>query len=284
VLGCLSKSKTEQSCVVAEDLLNEMERLGSKHRESVRPNVVSYACLIDAYANVGDAESAERILDRLVKSYSYSQDPRLEPATHCFNSLLKAFRKSSFPPGRAESLLNRMRRLHKAAGIPVKPDTVSYNILMDIWADSGKSESSKRVLGILTNMMKSQDVSTIPTTQSYNIALKCLVRHGQCDEAERLLGSMDEGYATDAHKVSPDTTSFNILLGSFLARNDSEAAMALFNRMLSAYEKGDDTMKPNLATFQMILRGLGGENIEYREEVLRRLKELYPDRHVGRAT
>lgn len=283
MLGCLSKSKTEQSCLAAEDMLSEMERLASSKgggSESVRPDAVSYTSVIEAFANVGDTDNAERILDRLIKLYAQHNDPQLRPTTRCFNSVLKAWAQQSrqcrrsapdvqIPP-RAESLLTRMRRLHKAAGVPVKPDVISYNLVMDIWANTRLPQSSKRALGILTRMLKSKDSNLAPNTHSYNIAINAFALNRQCENAEWLLESMYESYNSkkalgDHSAAKPNIISWNSVLSAFekSARNDSvEKAESAIEKMEVLYSTGLLEARPDTVSFNCLLRSLAKSSKE----------------------
>lgn len=270
-LGCLSKSSTEEFCLAAEDLLYEMENLSTRGNSSnVRPNTVSYSSVIRAFSNIGDADKAETILERLIHEYVRTNDHRLRPSTQCFNNALQAWaqksRKSQSPdaPARAEALLDRMRRLHKTADVPVKPDVTSYNILMDVWGHSAVPGSDKRVLAILQDMIAAEDGDIAPSTISYNIAINAFAQTGNFEKAEWLLQSMYEAYdqkqALWDHSVAkPNLVSWNSLLSAYAKSRNFDAverAERALERMDTLYSSGVLEGKPDTISFNCLLHCL----------------------------
>eukprot|EP00551_Chaetoceros_affinis_P008508 CAMPEP_0203679032 /NCGR_PEP_ID=MMETSP0090-20130426/34080_1 /ASSEMBLY_ACC=CAM_ASM_001088 /TAXON_ID=426623 /ORGANISM="Chaetoceros affinis, Strain CCMP159" /LENGTH=87 /DNA_ID=CAMNT_0050546523 /DNA_START=9 /DNA_END=268 /DNA_ORIENTATION=- len=70
----------------------------------------------------------------------------ISPDTFTYNSLLYAYSKSSFHKAAkdCESILQHMKKLEKQEGQTVIVDTISYNIVLDSWAQSNDKKGPDR--------------------------------------------------------------------------------------------------------------------------------------------
>ncbi len=78
---------------------------------------------------------------------------------------------------RAEEILEWMDRLHKGGNPDVKPDTITFNAVLDAWARSGDRMAPRR--------------------------------------AEQILDHMDELYRAGNKGVKPDTYTYNTLINAW---------------------------------------------------------------------
>lgn len=134
-LHTLAKDGTVSSTNKAESILDSMQMLCDQGFDEIRPNVVSYGLVIDAFANTNLPNAASKGYELLKKMiHLYQLDPKtntaLRPNTCIFNNVLKCFArcKGRDSPFKAEMILREMDHLHKL-GLPVKPDRVSYSTL-----------------------------------------------------------------------------------------------------------------------------------------------------------
>lgn len=95
----MAKSGGKEAAEEAEELLNQMHETSSAGNRDVRPNVVTYGAVIDAYAKSGERGAAARADSLLAKMiHLYQMDPianaELRPNTYVFNTVINAHAKS----------------------------------------------------------------------------------------------------------------------------------------------------------------------------------------------
>eukprot|EP00546_Thalassionema_frauenfeldii_P016260 CAMPEP_0178901500 /NCGR_PEP_ID=MMETSP0786-20121207/4060_1 /TAXON_ID=186022 /ORGANISM="Thalassionema frauenfeldii, Strain CCMP 1798" /LENGTH=609 /DNA_ID=CAMNT_0020572615 /DNA_START=364 /DNA_END=2193 /DNA_ORIENTATION=- len=124
---------------LAEKLLKQME---SGLIPTEKADVVSYSCVINAFAKVGMAERAHEINKRLVAN--------TKPNTTTFNALIHAYSRSSDPDRaeKAEAILDEM----KTAGVDC--DLLTYCTILTCWYKIKHVDKATRARLQLENMMK----------------------------------------------------------------------------------------------------------------------------------
>ena len=123
----------------AEDVLDTVQE-----RFNVRPDVLSYNIVIDAWAksNVHDAANrAEELLDILERRYR-----GLAPDSYTYTSVINAIDRSRHVKARgswAEDIMNRMKEMH-SKGLVEQPTTAVYNALLNCLVRSGENGALER--------------------------------------------------------------------------------------------------------------------------------------------
>ena len=87
----------------AQDVFRELEGSGTWDMESlgIKPDVASYTSLLDHWANQGDVELSEKVLEKMTRQ-------GVAPDERTFGALVKAYARARDPSG-AERVLERMR-------------------------------------------------------------------------------------------------------------------------------------------------------------------------------
>lgn len=125
----------------AEDVLDTVQE-----RFNVRPDVLSYNIVIDAWAksNVHDAANrAEELLDILERRYR-----GLAPDSYTYTSVINAIDRSRHVKARgswAEDIMNRMKEMH-TKGLVEQPTTAVYNALLNCLVRSGENGAIERLI------------------------------------------------------------------------------------------------------------------------------------------
>ena len=218
----------------ARKLLSEMEDLvarelddddshgsGGRHPHGFQPNTLTYNALLQAYANAGDATSAEGLLDLMISLHSSSLDNdggggvfrHVRPTTRTFNVVLNALAKGDGGGDggvRASKILNRLVELGGADKDGPRPDVITYNTVLSAWSRSasvcpttavssfgevGDDDKSERIVGELAAFE----------------ALKLL------DEIEgRYLQSLERNNQNrGSYVIKPDLISYNTTIAAF---------------------------------------------------------------------
>jgi pentatricopeptide repeat protein len=171
----------------AESLLNDM--MSSEH--DVVPDIVSYNCVLDAWAKSRDEGAAERALvllqslpeadarsfscvasafvkkgnvDQVQSLLAEAQDRGIEMDAYLQNTLLEAFAMRG-EATRAQQYLDQMEQEGLA-------NSVSYNTVIKAWKRSGASDAAQQAEKILDCMAAQQldDVFTYTSVVSYLFA------------------------------------------------------------------------------------------------------------------
>ena len=165
----------------AMEFLQQMEK-EAEHDSDLRPTKVTYGCAINAWANEGSGEMAAAVLHRM-EQLCEAGDKEVCPDKIAYNMVLKGFaeqRDESAPP-RCEALYRRMEQLHDEGRRSMKPDVLTVNALLKCWVTNGTIIPSKRILGLLGNMLSSTEKRQRPNDETFDLALRVLLQSG--DEA-----------------------------------------------------------------------------------------------------
>lgn len=139
VLETLALDRTVQSAIHAQDILEEMQ---ASDDPRVQPNVVSYNCVIKAWAFSGHPEAFARASSLLKDVIRQSgTNPKMKPTTKTFGGVLKSLAESSMPHKKkpAEALLGLMKRY------ACEPDQWTRNVLADCLNNKrGSTRDSRR--------------------------------------------------------------------------------------------------------------------------------------------
>ena len=141
MINCLAKSGGKDAAEEAERLLSFMHHRHDAGETDVKPNVVTYGAVIDAYAKGGQKGAAARADALLAKMiHLYQTDPinnsDLQPNTYVFNTVINAHAKSKEhdSASKAEEMLLAMNRLNSQGMANLKPDAFTYTAVIDSWA------------------------------------------------------------------------------------------------------------------------------------------------------
>ena len=249
VLNALAKSYQSSAVEKAEEILTMMQTAPD---ERLRPNIVTYATVIDCYTKCGEGspQRAEELL-RFVEGTYRSGDKTLKPNAVFYSAILQAWAKSASPEGatKAEGLLRRNIALYEEGHTYAKPHAIMYNAVMDAIARSGDPACGIRAEDLLNEMeslYQSGDEELKPSRRSMNAVI--LAYRNACDggkKAEELLCRMEELSESGRPELTPDVVSYNCAISAIVetrsrAGDDdhngaADRAQALLDRMESRH-------------------------------------------------
>jgi len=311
VMDAWAKSKTSRSGRKAEELFHRMiqfyENLQKndkkKHVEEV-PNVRSYAIIIDAWANSGEKDAAERasfILDEIVMKTKNDQphiqqdnEPKIKPNVILLNSVIKV-RNLNLSNVILIDILY-LCSLHLTIVI-----FIIYIYMKSFrskaWTKSGKGGyAAQKAEEILNKMERSfespsihtssgemDDIYPAPTVRSYSLVLDAWAKSnekGGALRAETILSKMHKLY-DEGHDIKPNRFSYTIVINA-LARSKekgtSQRAEDVLDKMIEFQKASDDSLAPGTATFNAVIDAWarsGEKNAgEKAELVLNKLERL----------
>jgi pentatricopeptide repeat protein len=175
---------------IAETYFEKLRRTFEETGDTnFKPDIISYATLISAWARskeVGAAKKAEAILLKMHADYTAdSSNPK--PNTVCFNEVLYGWARSTDgrASDRAEMVLKLMEDMNRAGNTDVIPDTRTYNIVLLALANNPDLDSPMRAMKFLNNMKRIS--GSKPDTVSYNTAISAFTKKGSVNAALKIL-------------------------------------------------------------------------------------------------
>jgi len=176
------KSRQPGAAEKAESILRKMQELSQQQEEAggaadseMAPDTICWNSAIQAWGIAGNGERAEALFREMLANYIRDKDDRHKPNIITFTAVLSAWAKTRFnrqAAKRAESLLEQMEKLHVSGALDVKPNYVSYSIVLDCLAYAKKKSATERAEALLNKMKESTDRDLQPNVVSYNAVIK----------------------------------------------------------------------------------------------------------------
>lgn len=235
VLQDLSNQGTLESAKIANDILTSLESAGD------HLNVVHYALVIDAFANIGDVKSAKKLVQSMIDRWN-NYESSIIPNSHCFGGLIKAHinaytkrrntknkkekqsSSSSSLVEECENILKEMSDLYIQSGKrDAMPNTVIYNLLLKALTKEAVSlESQERKKALNLNPLR---ISKSIHSNS-NVQKSTSISQGYVDKAIDILSKMEKGYKDKNNGLlaypKPDSYSYCTVI-SLLAKCVTDA-------------------------------------------------------------
>ncbi len=233
----------------------------------VKPNSRSYCTVIDAYARIGNqaaAEKTEQLLHQLQQMYEATGDEALRPNLIAYNIVLAAWSKVGGPEA-ADRCLTWLKE-----GMPMAPDTISYNSVLHAIALSGEQQAGHRAEELLREMIEKSN-HTMVNGRSYTTCMDAWSKTGRPDKAISLLREMKENYKrTSDASFQPNCVSYATAIHGYALSKDADKvqkAYRVFREML------DDGVNPNRITYINLLNCCATS--DFNLEVIQLVKKLY---------
>ena len=239
----------------------------------VEPTLVSFNTLLLVLARHGYPEQAQELLEYMKSVSSSDADNgrrhlELLPDTISYNSVLLGWAHHDNDESsisrleaalQAESILREMTHIaYEQLNPHVKPDTISFNIVLDAWANAAKHHSDDK------------HDSTTDTVSTSSLILHPAKR------AQELLTHMEKLHQAGNDDVEPDVYSYTSVIKAWGNSRDDEAcdaAMHLLKQMES-----NNNVKPNPHTYAAVMNVLGKHGrAQQAYELLRRILQLYKE-------
>lgn len=136
-------------CVFLTILLQNEQTLTLMEEFGVKPDVVTYSTIMNAWSSAGLMEKCEEIFEDMIKS-------GIEPDNHAFSILAKGYVRAG-EPEKAEALLKVMA-IHGA-----HPNVVMFTTIISGWCSAAKMEDALRVYDKMCEMDVQPNLNTFET-------------------------------------------------------------------------------------------------------------------------
>lgn len=227
----------------------------------VRPNTRMYTIAINAWARIGHqdvlhCERAQQIHDVMIQTYKETQDPLMRPDTKSYNTLLKAWAKSTDPSAakKGEKLLQQM--LQDKGVCALQPDAQTFGLVLDSYSRVGTAEyvtKAEKLFESMTRLGVQKDVLCYLSLQSV-FALS-----GRIDAAEKCMSilqtMLDRAEQGDVF-AQPNRANYNAVLRAY-SRTSSKGSAIQAERMLSKMElpvsEGGYDVEPDRFSYVLVI-------------------------------
>lgn len=148
----------------------------------VKPDVVTFSTLMNAWSSVGDMKRCEEI-------YGDMLEGGIDPDIHAFSILAKGYARAG-EPEKAEQILNQMRKFG------VRPNVVIYTTIISGWCSSGEMKKAMQVYNKMCGI-----VGLSPNLTTYETLIWGYGEAKQPWKAEELLKVMEEKNVVPTRKT-----------------------------------------------------------------------------------
>lgn len=240
IVYTLSNLRTFQGAQIAEEILERLIAEGADGGNShVKLEAKLYNTIIDAYGksgadNGGDRAEAlvERMRERSRVFVDLDTNEAVEfmtgPDLFTYNSLLNAWSQSKREDAvtKAEKIVDF---LESNISETVKPNSITYNIMMNTYANQvgeyGYAQKAEDLLLHMTSLQKDGYEAIHPDTTSFNIVLKAWKNSGggveSAKRAEEILRLMVKLYVDGHDDLKPDNVSFRTVIHAYMKHGEN---------------------------------------------------------------
>ncbi|KAL3940024.1 MAG: hypothetical protein SGBAC_005353 [Bacillariaceae sp.] len=247
VMNILAKSHLPDPAQRIEALVDKMKTLEDEGWPDISPNLIIYNTWLHSLSRAGNVEATQHILQQMLTG-----DIPVEPDRISFNALLSGYAKQHTEQAAkdAEKLLYSMHELYKSGGYnSLKPNMISYTIVMDCYAKLGQGEAAEALLRKLIPLhQETNDPDWEADLATYNTVLLAWARSNQPQKADRFLQFLYE-----EADIAPDERSFNIVLSAWAKVGNAEQAELILTRMHELYVEGELDTQPTTVTYNTVL-------------------------------
>ena len=196
---------------------------------NVTPNHITYLAIVNFWINQGIPEKAESFILKMASASQQSdQDSHhkkcIAPNRNHFHYILTSWGEYKVPKN-AEKLLLKMAELSDDHEFDLRPNTETYNRLLNCWAKSMKIQSGERAEVILREMEGLRnlgDEEAAPDIYSYNSVLNAWSNSGDPAALTRIDNLILEMILTGNPNLLPDSFSYGTWLKAIASCEESE--------------------------------------------------------------
>jgi len=207
--------------------------------------------------NFSDSENRRRRIRAIVDAID---------CTQVINSWSKSRRHDA--PKQALAILKEMIEVFQQDGNScIRPDSVTYNSVMNAFARRGDFEGASAVFSMQTNDFKEQgNTMAKPDAYTFSTMINACSRsnrRGVTEAAGKLLATMNDWHARGDLEQGPSIVTYNAVIHCFSKSNTPDApdrTRTILETMISRYNNegskntdDDNVVRPNAITYNSVL-------------------------------
>ena len=269
---------------LAEDLLTDMDEQTDQGIERLRPNSKSYITALRIWEQLGNAERAEALLQRMYEDFTINKNLTAEPNTSVFNTVLSTwfaaqkihyatstsitssygkseYSKTTDYAEKAEAILRRMQKHDESGDLAhAAPNSASYHAVLNCWASSRAKDAGKRSLSILQEMQEASKKvgENWVNTATIGAILQAFAGTGDTENAERVAAEFHRKYFEEGDLAAkPSMRNLTILLNAHAKssnkRKAPELAEAILKEMHKLYDDDIIDEEPSVVSYTTVI-------------------------------
>jgi len=292
IMDCWAKSKRPNAGEKAEAYLREMIMMSqnSHHDDDddqqtttttiVQPDTISYNTVINAYANLGDANRAQYILNTMLSQNNDDKNNNKSEQPHSMINIFDDDVDVVLPSSSSSS--------------SVQPNVRSFNTVLMAWSKSNEKKAPEMAEAILHSMKKQQIMDTQkspslsaatndhqneehlftiddqnnivlhynvqPDIISYNTVINCWSKSQRADSGTRAEAILREMMSEEGVGVTPDTITYSTVINAYANIGNANRAEQIVNEMYDNYynittpSNYNSVAKPTVECFSTVLK------------------------------
>ena len=267
----ISTLAKERECEKAEEIFHLLEELFKLTQDKrFEPSTKTLLGMIIAHSKSkkpGAAKKAESILlDLEGLAQTKVTDGDLPPKRGYYSDVIHALVKGSPPEGldRAEVVLTRMVKHHRAGWDNILPDKALFDQVIDGWSRIDSKAAPSRAEGLLwvmhniSNDLRRND--TKPDEKTYFHAITAWARSRDStapERAEKLFFDMLERYNEGDATMKPSMIHYTTLINSWARSSHPDGplrAQQAFETVIAFYASGDKDFTPDSQLYTSLMR------------------------------
>ena len=261
ILNAWAKKQHKIAALMIQKIIGRLFNESNAGNSHAAVDTVVYNTLLDAWSKSGDSSAATRCENILQWMVLVDANPDVISYTIAIDAWSSASGCGvDGAAERAEEILNMMQQKYDEGKSSVRPNTYTYNALIDAYARAGGLEMASHAERILKNMNNifSHDLNTNvkPDVFSYNAVISAFAPcdPSRCDAILSALELSNEEFNPAC--VKPNVFCFTTCIDAFAksnVKNKAEKAYEILQRMKRIYLSGVKTAKPNTVVFTSVI-------------------------------
>ena len=241
----------------AKQVLERMMERAKDDKDCPTPDAVSLNAILDGLSRERSRTAARKAEDLLATMESLEN---AQPDQKSYTSVMSAIVRSGDweAPERVMRVYKRMQAASKEAknGDLLRPDVVTYGMLLDMWAKSKRDDAGERAEQLLRDM---QNDGLNTNVVNYNNTILAHARSKKprsFERAEALLREMEMRDAARNQSVRPNTVTFTNVIQALkrsYVQDKAQVAWNLLQEMLRACGDGNTGLCPNIISFNSVI-------------------------------
>ena len=268
-----------------EENEEEYQMPASSSSREGSPLKSSFLAAIRAWGNTTNNPDAPENAEKIMQRMECQLEAELLPCAKIYSAVIAAWSKSgrSDAPERALALLRQMQK-KEAANCHIRPNTIVFNSVLDVFAKAGDSKLAESLLREMKALHARGERDVQPDNVSYSTVMNALAKSPYSFEAAELATDLLEELTQLYHeegdeKLKPSVYTFSSAIMAWSNSNHvhcGEKAEEIFWKMVNSSEL-EGGVKPNTVVCNCLLRAwsrsMEGEAPERADYVLKWMDE-----------
>jgi PPR repeat len=190
-----ARSKEPAAPDRAEKLFFDMLEQYNKGDTKMKPSMIHYTTLIHCWARSGHPDGplrAQQAFETVIAFYE-SGDKDFEPDSMLYHALMKSFSRTGDATTVESIFLQQFEAYASSKRKNMMPTTMSFNLLLEAWLNSGHPEAHKKATLVYDSMIEFTEEQTLhvpPDAFTFSAMIDIMVRSHWVGQAEKYLEMM----------------------------------------------------------------------------------------------